>query len=139
MSVHYPSLPLNEDLKVFLTVVQKRSFAKAAIELGVSPPYISKRISILENCLNVKLFHRSIRSIALTENGNKAYHWATRILGELDDFINDVSHTRHEPQGKLRIACSFGFGRNYVAPVISLLAKQYPALKIQVCESISFR
>lgn len=135
MNSNRAQLPLNEDLRVFLMVVRKHSFAKAAIELGVSPAYISKRINILESVLNVKLFHRSTRNIALTEDGDKTYHWANRIMGDLDDFINDVSSTRQEPQGKLRIACSFGFGRNHVAPAISLLARQYPGLDIQLINS----
>ena len=132
MPVHYSQLPLNDDLRVFLTVARKHSFAKAAIELGVSPAYISKRINVLEKMLSVKLFHRSTRTIALTEDGEKSYHWANKILGELDDFIGDVSSTRREPRGKLCIACSFGFGREYVAPAVSLLAKLYPQLDVQL-------
>lgn len=135
MNMNRVQLPLNEDLRVFLMVVRKHSFAKAAIELGVSPAYISKRINILESTLNVKLFHRSTRNIALTEDGNKTYHWANQILSDIDDFISDVSSTRREPQGKLRIVCSFGFGRNYLAPAISLLARQYPKLDIQLITS----
>lgn len=72
MSISRSSLPLNEDLRVFLTVVRKHSFAKAAVELGVSPAYISKRINALEKVLDIKLFHRSTRSIVLTEDGEKA-------------------------------------------------------------------
>jgi Transcriptional regulator len=128
----YPQLPSNEDLRVFLAVVRQLSFAKAAIELGVSPAYISKRIHILENTLQVKLFHRRTRSIALTENGEKAHHWATQILGDLDNFMGDVASTSTAPQGKLRIACSFGFGRRHIAPALSLLAQQHPQLDIQL-------
>lgn len=125
-------LPLNEDLKVFIAVVRENSFAKAAVNLGVSPAYVSKRISILERTLKAKLFHRGTRNIALTESGDRAYHWAGRILDGLDDFMSDISSTRSDPAGKLRIACSFGFGRNYVAPIISLLIKQYPQLEVQL-------
>lgn len=128
-------LPLNEDLRVFLTVVRTYSFAKAAIELGVSPAYISKRIGILETTLNIRLFHRSTRHIVLTEDGERAQRWAARILDDLDDFISDVSSARREPQGNLRIVCSFGFGRHYIAPAISQLAKLYPLLSIQLVTS----
>lgn len=135
MNINRTQLPLNEDLRVFLTVVRKHSFAKAAVELGVSPAYISKRINILESVLNVRLFHRSTRSIVLTEDGEKARRWADRILDDVDDFLSDISASRRAPQGTLRIVCSFGFGRNYVAPAISLLAKQYPQLAIQLVTS----
>lgn len=68
MNMTRPSMPLNEDLRVFLTVVRKQNFARAAVELGVSPAYISKRMNILSS-LNVRLFHRTTRSIVLTEEG----------------------------------------------------------------------
>lgn len=71
MNMTRPSMPLNEDLRVFLTVVRKQNFARAAVELGVSPAYISKRMNILESSLNVRLFHRTTRSIVLTEEGEK--------------------------------------------------------------------
>ena len=135
MGINRSQLPLNEDLRVFLTVVRKHSFAKASVELGVSPAYISKRINILEAVLDVRLFHRSTRSIVLTEDGEKARRWADRILDDVDDFLSDVSASRRAPQGTLRIVCSFGFGRHYVAPAISLLAKRYPQLAIQLVTS----
>ncbi len=135
MNIARPLLPLNEDLRVFLTVVRRQNFARAAAELGVSPAYVSKRMSILESSLNVRLFHRTTRSIVLTEEGEKARLWAQRILNDLDDFLSDVTEARREPQGTLRIVCSFGFGRNHVAPAVSQLGKRYPNLAIQVVTS----
>lgn len=50
--------PSVEDLFVFVTVARNGGFARAALELGLSPSYISKRIAILEKCLNARLFSK---------------------------------------------------------------------------------
>jgi len=125
-------LPLPEDLRVFLTVIRKQSFAGAADELGVSPAYISKRVQILEGALKARLLHRTTRRIALTEDGERAQRWAVRILGDLDDLFDELSQARQTPRGLLHISSSFGFGRNHVAPAISLLAERYPELEIRL-------
>ncbi len=124
--------PLPEDLRVFLTVIRKESFVGAADELGQSPAYISKRIQILEKTLETKLFHRSTRHIALTEDGGHAQNWAMRILGDMDDFIDDLSKVSQTPRGILHICSSFGFGRNHVAHALSQLSERCPELEIRL-------
>jgi LysR family transcriptional activator of dmlA len=124
--------PLPEDLKVFLTVVRKNGFSSAAGELGYSPAYISKRISVLETTLSTKLFHRTTRRIALTDDGERVRVWAEKLLGDFDDFVGEMSEARHQPTGSLHICSSFGFGRNHVAPAICKLSQTYPKLDIRL-------
>jgi LysR family transcriptional activator of dmlA len=124
--------PLPEDLRVFITVIRKQSFAGAADELGVSPAYISKRIQVLETTLQTKLLHRSTRRLALTDDGEKARLWATRLLGDLNDFVDDLSLSKLTPRGHIYITSTFGFGRNHVAPAVSNLAEKYPELDIRL-------
>ncbi|MEN4907340.1 LysR substrate-binding domain-containing protein [Rahnella bonaserana] len=125
-------LPLAEDLRVFLAVVNKQSFAAAATELGQSPAYVSKRIQILEESLNARLLHRSTRGVRLTDEGEKARHWALQILDNFDQFIGDLSDSRTEPRGNVHICSSFGFGRCHVAPAVAELAEQYPLLNLRL-------
>lgn len=132
MSTVRDQLPLPEDLRVFLTVIRKQGFAAAAEELGLSPAYVSKRIQILESTLKARLLHRTTRRIALTEDGERAQRWAVRILGDLDDLFDELSQVRQTPRGLLHISSTFGFGRNHVAPAISLLAERYPELEIRL-------
>ena len=121
----------NEDLRVFVTVVRKGSFLKAADELGMSPPYVSKRVGVLESLLGVKLFERSTRRIVITAEGEQVYARAQLVLEQLDDMLDELSQQRREPAGRLRICSSFGFGRNVVAPVIAKLAAAHPRLQIR--------
>ncbi|MGG8471722.1 LysR substrate-binding domain-containing protein [Rahnella sp. PAMC25617] len=125
-------LPLAEDLRVFLAVVNKQSFAAAATELGQSPAYVSKRIQILEESLNARLLHRSTRGVRLTDEGERARRWALQILDNFDQFIGDLSDSRTEPRGNVHICSSFGFGRCHVAPAVAELAEQYPLLNLRL-------
>lgn len=132
MNTNRDQFPLPEDLKVFLTVIQKNGFASAAQALGFSPAYISKRISILESTLSTKLLHRTTRRIALTDDGERVRRWAEKLLGDLDDFLGEISQARHQPAGALHICSSFGFGRNHVAPALCKLSQTYPRLDIRL-------
>jgi LysR family transcriptional activator of dmlA len=123
--------PGNEDLRVFTVVARKSSFAAAAEELGVSAAYVTKRIRILETDLATRLLHRTTRRVTVTEEGERVYHWAQRVLDDIDHLMQEVSITRRMPRGLLRVSSSFGFGRILVAPAISQLVERYPNLSVR--------
>ncbi|MEA4550040.1 LysR substrate-binding domain-containing protein [Klebsiella pneumoniae] len=126
------NLPLLNDLRVFMLVARRAGFAAAAEELGVSPAFVSKRVSLLEQTLNVMLLHRTTRRVIITEEGERIYEWAQRILQDVDEMMDELSDVRQVPQGTLRIISSFGFGRRVVAPALSALALQYPQLELRI-------
>jgi LysR family transcriptional activator of dmlA len=126
------AIPLPEDLRVFLMVIRKSSFAAAADELGLSPAYVSKRIQILESTLGTRLLHRTSRRIALTDDGERVQRWALRILDDFLQLHNELADAHATPSGHLHLCSSFGFGRNHVAPAISRLAEAYPGLEIRL-------
>ena len=125
------NLPLLNDLRVFMLVARRAGFAAVAEELGVSPAFISKRVALLEQTLNVVLLHRTTRRVTITEEGERIYEWAQRILQDVDQMMDELSDVRQIPQGMLRIISSFGFGRRVVAPALSALAKEYPQLELR--------
>ncbi|EET1042809.1 LysR family transcriptional regulator [Escherichia coli] len=65
------NLPLLNDLRVFMLVARRAGFAAVAEELGVSPAFVSKRIALLEQTLNVVLLHRTTRRVTITEEGER--------------------------------------------------------------------
>ena len=101
-------IPPTDDLRVFCTVVRKAGFAAAAQELGASPAYVSKRIRLLEQELGVPLLHRTTRRVVVTDQGERVFHWAQRILDDMDQLLQEVAVTRREPRGLLRVSSSFG-------------------------------
>ncbi|AFJ46510.1 putative uncharacterized HTH-type transcriptional regulator [Shimwellia blattae DSM 4481 = NBRC 105725] len=125
------NLPILSDLRVFIIVARRAGFAAAAEEMGVSPAFISKRIALLESTLNVTLLHRTTRRVTITEDGERIYEWAQRILHDVDQMMDELSDIRQDPQGTLRVVSSFGFGRRFVAPALSALSREYPNLEIR--------
>ena len=118
------------DLRVFCSVARRSSFVGAATELGISPAYVTKRIASLEAALGVKLFHRTTRRVQITGEGEVAYAWALKVLEVADTMAQEVANTKASPSGSLRISSSLRMGRNHLSHVLSLLAKQYPALDV---------
>ena len=98
----------------------------------MSPSYVSKRVSILEEDLGVRLLHRTSRRVSPTGQGEKTYEWARSILADIQQMQNALVVEDAEPQGRLRVSSSFRLGRNHVAPIISLLAKRYPRLEVSL-------
>ena len=127
-----PPSPAHEDLRVLVAVVRQTSFVAAADALGASPAYVSKRIRILEGQLGVRLLHRTTRRVRLTDEGERAYRWALRILDDVDQLMQDVGAVRSEPRGALRVCSSFGFGRQQVAPALGALAQRHPQLQLRL-------
>ena len=125
------NLPLTDDLRVFVTVARRSSFVAAAAELGVSAAYVTKRVKIMEGTLGAALFNRTTRRVVITEDGERAYHWAQKILDDMDHLMEDISTKRQSPRGMLRVCSSFGFGSNIVGPALSKLVEKYPALQIR--------
>ncbi|TGB81309.1 LysR family transcriptional regulator [Escherichia sp. E4208] len=125
------NLPLLNDLRVFMLVARRAGFAAVAEEMGVSPAFVSKRIALLEQTLNVVLLHRTTRRVTITEEGERIYEWAQRILHDVGQMMDELSDVRLVPQGMLRVISSFGFGRRVVAPALSALAKAYPQLELR--------
>ncbi|MDN3919395.1 LysR substrate-binding domain-containing protein [Roseateles violae] len=123
--------PLPEDLRVFSAVVRKASFSGAAEELGVSASYVTKRIRILEETLTTRLFHRTTRRVVVTEEGERVYHWALKILDDVDHLVEEIGITRLAPRGSLRVCSSFGFGRRVVAPALAALVEEHPSLRVR--------
>ena len=74
---------------MFTAVVRKASFGGAATELGTSPAYVSKRVRLLEQDLQVKLLHRTARRVAVTEEGERIF-WKIDLESPDQDIYVDA-------------------------------------------------
>src|SRR5699024_7781623 len=111
--------PTMEDLSAisaFVRVVEARSFAAAAPQLGISASGVSRAVSRLEAALGVRLLARSTRSLNLTEEGRAFYERCRRILADLAEATETIGDARDHPQGRLRVAASMSLGRALVLP-----------------------
>jgi LysR family transcriptional activator of dmlA len=126
------NLPSLQDLKLFCAVARNLSFISTASEWGFSPAFVSKRIALLEQNMQVRLLHRTTRRVSVTEDGETILRWAQQILEDVEEMTLSVATTKTIAKGVLRISTSAGFGRKRLAPVLSELASQYPGLEIQL-------
>jgi LysR family transcriptional activator of dmlA len=125
------NLPAPQDLLVFTAVARFGNFKTAADELGMSPAFISKRVRLLESMLHLKLFHRTTRSVSLTDDGKRLLGLATEVLDKLDRLVAESGLGDNTLKGRLRVCSSFGFGRKIVGPIIGELIANFPELHIR--------
>jgi LysR family transcriptional regulator, transcriptional activator for dmlA len=126
------NLPTLSDLRLFCLVLREGSLAAAAVELGASPSFVSKRVGVLEAHLGTRLLHRTTRRIAATDDGLTVQRWAQRILGDVADMAQELSVAGGAPQGSLRVSTSPGFGRHHVAPALSEFASRFPEVDLRL-------
>ena len=93
------------DLHVFLTVAQRGSMAKAAVELGVSQPVVSTVIADLEHAVGVRLFERSTRGVEPTQYGSALLKGGAVAFDELKQAINQIEFLTDPSAGELKIGC----------------------------------
>ncbi len=119
-------------IPVFVAVVQYGGFSPAARFLGISKSAVSKRISLLEQQLGVKLLHRTTRKLSLTEAGEHYFEHALKANLAARDAEDAVAQLQGEPQGRLRINTPMSFGRLHMAPMIPEFLKRYPKIRIEL-------
>jgi DNA-binding transcriptional LysR family regulator len=121
-----------QDLEVFVQVVNSGNFAKAAAVLDINPSAISRRISHLEDQLGVRLFHRTTRSLNLTEVGERYFSRCLSILADLEEADREARQHSEAPQGLLHISCSTLFAHRHLLTRIPEFLAQYPRIGIQL-------
>lgn len=125
------------DLGFFSALAGAASLSAAARELGVTTPAVSKHLAQMEARLGVSLLNRTTRRMSLTPEGELYLEHARRILGEIDDMEQLLGASKAVPKGLLRVNATLGFGRGYVAPVISRYARKYPQVEVQLQLSVN--
>lgn len=120
------------NLAFFSTLIKSGSLSAAAREFDVTPSAVSKWLSQLEQQLGVRLIHRTTRRLSLTNEGEVYLKEGRRILAEIADLEQVVAASQAAPKGLLKINATLGFGRSYLAPIVSRFARKYPELEIQL-------
>ncbi|MHB1405557.1 MAG: LysR family transcriptional regulator [Desulfitobacteriaceae bacterium] len=121
-----------ESLKVFITVVDKKNFSRAADELFISQPSVSLHIRNLENEFNAKLLNRSPKQVEPTESGRILYEQAKQILLLYNKAKEEIDQLRNIVKGSLKIGASFTIGEYFLPRLMAEYAAQYPYVDIEV-------
>jgi DNA-binding transcriptional LysR family regulator len=92
-----------ESLRVFRSVVESKSFTRAADMHGLTRPAVSRAIAALEERMGCRLLNRATRQISLTEAAERFYEGCVRILDDIDALEADVANQTREAAGVLRL------------------------------------
>ncbi|ASW01484.1 LysR family transcriptional regulator [Paraburkholderia aromaticivorans] len=119
------------ELTAFVAIAHQRSFSAAARTLGVSPSALSHAMRGLEARLDVRLFNRTTRSVALTEAGEQLLRRVGPAIADLEDAVNEAASARNRPSGSIRISASESAARPLVQQVLPGFLATYPDIHVE--------
>lgn len=115
-------------LKVFYTVSQRLSFTKAAAELFITQPAVTKHIKELEQQLNVQLFRRNGNNIVLTTAGKILTSYAEKIFQTYTELETELAQLNNLEAGTLHIGASTTVAQTILPKLLAMFKKTYPAV-----------
>jgi len=115
----------------FVRTAEALSFVEAGERLGISASAVGKTIAKLEQSLGVRLFQRTTRRVALTEEGRQFYERCRRILEDLHDAQAILSESAQSPRGRLRISLPT-IGYRFLMPVLPDFSARYPGIELDL-------
>ncbi|WP_029147239.1 LysR family transcriptional regulator [Methylophilus sp. 5] len=116
-------------IESFVRSAELGSFSAAARRLSLTPGGVSKNVAKLEADLGVRLFHRSTRSLTLTEAGEQFLAQVTGGLDAIQSAIANTSTVAGQPAGTLKVGMAMAFGRDHILPLLGQFLEDYPAIK----------
>ncbi|URI07016.1 LysR family transcriptional regulator [Aquincola tertiaricarbonis] len=119
-------------MQTFVRVVESGSFTAVAREMHSTQSAVSKQVAALERQLGARLLSRSTRSLALTEEGERYFEQARRLVAEIAEAEASLRRGEQQLTGWLRVAASVGFGRLRVLPLVQQFMAQHPGVRIDL-------
>lgn len=119
-----------KQIETFVRVAEAGSLAAAALEEGVSPVILGRRIDALEKRLGVKLMYRSTRRLVVSEEGAAFLDRCRNLLAEWDQAENELAAGRRAVGGHLIVSAPAAFGRMHVAPHAPRFLADKPELQM---------
>ncbi|WP_010322799.1 LysR family transcriptional regulator [Marinobacterium stanieri] len=120
------------DLNLFIRVVETGSFTAAADSLDVQKSTISRRIAQLEDTLGIRLIQRTTRKLKLTPEGEELFSRAQPLVDDLAAVQDDISASKTELRGRLRLTMPTEIGVFMMNEVISSFMLAYPRIEVDV-------
>jgi DNA-binding transcriptional LysR family regulator len=119
-------------LKVFYTVAKRLNFTKAAEELCITQPAVSKHIQEIESYYKVRLFERNGNKISLTRAGGVLLHFCNQIFGLYDSLEFELNSLTETFKGQLRIGASTTIAQYVLPPLLADFHKRYQDIRVSL-------
>jgi DNA-binding transcriptional LysR family regulator len=118
-------------LRAFVRAAHAGSFSRAARELGMSQPSVSRILAGLETEVGAALLMRTTRRVTLTEAGADYLARVEPLLASLEE-ADHIARGGRELRGMLRVALSFSFGVREIVPRLPEFLERHPGLKVDL-------
>jgi DNA-binding transcriptional LysR family regulator len=119
-------------MRTFIGVADAGNFSRAAEQLGLPRPTVTRLVQQLEKELQIKLLHRTTRRMTLTEEGRRYYQGALQLITDIDTLESDVAGARSRPRGTIRVGVPGTLASSVVIPALSDFFAQYPDIAIDL-------
>ncbi|HAT32119.1 MAG TPA: LysR family transcriptional regulator [Janthinobacterium sp.] len=119
-------------MEVFVQVVDAGGFTRAAENMQLPKATVSTLIQALETALAVKLLHRTTRQVSITADGAAYYERCLRILSDVREAEESLSHARLSPTGRLRVEAPTGIASDVIIPALPDFFARYPDITLEL-------
>ncbi len=123
--------PLN-DMALFVEVVKAKGFVRAAESIGMPSSTLSRRISVLEKSIGLRLLNRTTRRMELTEAGQIYFDRCKRIVDEALLAHEQLGDIVANPTGVLRVSLPVDFANVYLTELIAEFAQRFPGIRFDL-------
>lgn len=127
-----------DNLRLFVTIVEKGGLSAAGRELGLSPATVSERLGVIEKYYGASLLTRSTRSFRLTEEGQQLLQGARRLLADADDLHSAIRLGSQQMSGPIRLTAPIDLGQSRIVPLLDRFLDEHPQVSIDLHLSDSF-
>jgi DNA-binding transcriptional LysR family regulator len=119
-----------QDMIFFVEVARALSFTRASKASGIPLATLSRRVTLMEKRVGVRLFQRTTRRLALTEPGRRYLERCERIVQDAAAAQEVLKEAAERLSGHLRLSMPVEFGLTMLAPIIDEFARQYPDITV---------
>ena len=124
-----------QQLAYFVEVAHTRHFTRAAENLGVTQPTLSKQIRVLERSVGTRLFSRSPSGITLTSAGEALFPHAQRMLINADSALRSIGEVAELRRGRVRLGATPSTLDGLLPPILMDFHQRYPGVELEVHEA----
>src|SRR5258708_37319053 len=118
------------DLHILLAVAKSGSMGKAAADLAISQPSVSKAIADVEHTVGLRLLDRGPHGIEPTIYGRALLKCGVAVFDELRQGVKELEFLTDPTAGELRIGCTETLAAGFVSSVIDRFSRQYPLVAL---------
>ncbi|HRG63769.1 MAG TPA: LysR family transcriptional regulator [Burkholderiales bacterium] len=123
---------MQEDLLIFVCLVEIGSFTATAKKYNTSQPTISRRIQALEDSLGVKLINRNSRNVEITPAGQKIYQKLAAFQSIIENTIEEVKNDAKQHKTRLRLALPPTLAFHHITNRIDEFLEQNPNVSLEL-------